>query len=302
MLKRQTTDNAKWERIEYIYNRLSSAPATIKELSQELDVSSKTIQRDLHEVLAHHGATREGRLWKIDSSKADDNLSAKERIVLAIMTELSKGVGREFYIKAKSLVEQITSQLDHPIFANLESEILGDEHIKQMESVENAIKNKRVISCEYKKFPFELKPLKLAFFGGFWYLVALDAKSKDAFKKFHLKSLKNIEPLEANFEIPKEFEAKIAKANSIWFKLDAKPMTVRLWIDKEVVPYFERKPLKTQVIEARDKDGSIVIAVEITHEMEILPLIQWYIPHIRILEPSSLADKLYKKLEKYKTI
>lgn len=218
-------------------------------------------------------------------------------MVLAIMTELSKGVGREFHIKAKSLVEQITSQLDHPIFANLESEILGDEHIKQMEIVENAIKNKRVISCKYRKFPFELKPLKLAFFNGFWYLIALDANSKDAFKKFHLKSLKNIEPLDESFEIPKEFEAKIAKVNSICFRLDAKPMTVRPWVNKEVAPYFERKPLKTQVVEARDKDGSIVIAVEITHEMEILPLVQWYIPHIRILEPSSLVDKLYSKLE-----
>jgi hypothetical protein len=45
-----------------------------------------------------------------------------------------------------------------------------------------------------------------------------------------------------------------------------------------------------------------MVAIEITHEMEILPLVQWYIPNIRILEPESLANKLYKTLDKYRTV
>ena len=46
-------DNSKYNRINQIYNMLKNNThgMTITELSKELDVSTKTIQRDLSEVL-----------------------------------------------------------------------------------------------------------------------------------------------------------------------------------------------------------------------------------------------------------
>ena len=63
--------NNKWDRINTIYELLnrSSQGITISELSRELGVSTKTIQRDLYEVLGEYGAIKSGRMWKIDKKQ-----------------------------------------------------------------------------------------------------------------------------------------------------------------------------------------------------------------------------------------
>jgi predicted DNA-binding transcriptional regulator YafY len=49
----KTQDNSKYQRINTLYQLLSNAAQgyTIGELATQLDVSTKTIQRDLYEVL-----------------------------------------------------------------------------------------------------------------------------------------------------------------------------------------------------------------------------------------------------------
>ena len=291
--------NNKLERITYIYERLYKSEATITELSKELGVSTKTIQRDLHEVLAPLGAVCTGRSWKIDKMRAEDDLKSDEKIILGILDELAKGAGRQFYMKAHNLIEQISSGLNHPIYANLDSEALNPEHLETFEKLENAIKNRAPIKCSYKSRSFELKPLKLAFFEGFWYLLALDTKSKDTFKKFHLKTVKNIEALSGGFEIQKELEAGLANANSIWFTLNKEPFTIRLFLEKDIVTYFERKPMKSQIFTARYPDQSAEITVEATHEMEILKVVQLYMPLVKIVEPKWLADDFRQMIQEY---
>jgi len=291
--------NSKLERITYLYERLYKSEATIAQLSRELGVSTKTIQRDLHEVLAPLGAVCNGRSWSIDKMRAEDDLKSDEKIILGILDELAKGAGKQFYMKAHNLIEQISSGLNHPIYANLDSEALNPEHLEIFEKLENAIKNKVTIKCSYKNHSFELKPLKLAFFEGFWYLLALDAKYKDLFKKFHLKTIKSIEVLSGTFEVPKELEARLANANSIWFTLNKEPFTVRLFLEKDIVTYFERKPLKSQSFTAKYPDGTAEISITATHEMEILPLVQWYMPLVKIVEPKCLADELKQMMQDY---
>ena len=48
-----------------------------------------------------------------------------------------------------------------------------------------------------------------------------------------------------------------------------------------------------------DKDGSIEIEIKLTHEMEIIPLILWYIPYIKVLEPQWLADDVKSRVQEY---
>lgn len=154
MPKNELISNPKLERISYLYNRLSKSSATITELSKELGVSTKTIQRDLHEVLRDAGAVCEGRLWKIDKTKAGSRLKSDEGIVLGILDELAKGAGKQFYLKAHNLIEQISSNLNHPIYANIDSEALNSEHLETFTVLENAIKNKTAIRCDYRKGSF----------------------------------------------------------------------------------------------------------------------------------------------------
>lgn len=292
-------NSSKLKRITYLYERLLGSPATITELANELNVSTKTIQRDLNETLASCGAVCNGRNWSIDKSKASSELKSDERIILGILDELARSGGRQFYLKAHNLIEQISSNLNHPIYANMDSEALNPEHLETFTILESAIKNRQTIRCNYRKGSFELKPLKLVFFNGFWYLLCLDMGAKDIFKKFHLKTLKNIEILDSSFDIPAELENRLQNANSIWFQLNKKSFTVRLFLEKDAVVYFERKPMKSQSFSARYSDGSAEITIEATDEMEILPVVQWYLPLVKIVEPKWLVDNFKALLQEY---
>ncbi|WP_228156436.1 WYL domain-containing protein [Arcobacter caeni] len=211
---------------------------------------------------------------------------------------MAKGAGGIFYSKAHSLLSQVSQQLEHPIFTNINGEYLEEKNIALFEQIEKAIKEKVEITFDYEKHNFHVKPLKLAFFDGFWYLLALYIGVKEVFKKYHLKSIKNIQNLEANFEIPQIVEDRLRYANSVWFNLDEQ-FVVRLFVDKSIRKYFERKPLRGQTIMGEDRDGSIEIEINITNEMEIIPLIFWYIPYIKVLEPQWLADMVKERVQGY---
>ena len=294
-------DSTKYNRINQIYEMLKNNVhgMTIAELANELDVSTKTIQRDLYEVLKGLGAVKEGRNWKIDPKLANDDLNTNERLILGILDEMAKSAGKIFYSKAHSLLTQITQQLEHPIFANVNGEYLEEKNIELFENIEKAIKEKNEIKFDYEKYNFHVKPLKLAFFDGFWYLLALHIQNnKEAFKKYHLKTIRNVQILNKTFEIPALVEERLKYANSVWFNLDEQ-FVVRLFIDKEIKKYFERKPLRGQTIIGEDKDGSIEIEIKISNTMEILPLILYYIPYIKVLEPQSLADEIKDRVQWY---
>lgn len=294
-------DSTKYNRINQVYTMLKNNVhgMTIAELAKELDVSTKTIQRDLYEVLSDLGAVKEGRTWKIDPKLANDDLNTNERLILGILDEMAKGAGKIFYSKAHSLLTQITQQLEHPIFANVNGEYLEEKNIELFENIEKAIKEKNEIKFDYEKYNFHVKPLKLAFFDGFWYLLALHINNnKETFKKYHLKTIRNVQTLNKTFEIPALVEERLKYANSVWFNLDEQ-FVVRLLIDKEIKKYFERKPLRGQTIIGEDKDGSIEIEIKISNTMEILPLILYYIPYIKVLEPQSLANKIKDRVQGY---
>ncbi|WP_418186651.1 helix-turn-helix transcriptional regulator [Aliarcobacter lanthieri] len=300
VIKKQN-DNTKYNRINQIYMMLKNNVhgMSITELANNLDVSTKTIQRDLYEVLSNFGAIKTGRVWKIDPNLAKDELNSNERLILGILDEMAKSAGREFYLKAHSLLSQVTEQLEQSIFTNINSEYLEEKNIALFEQIEKAIKDKSEISFEYEKYNYLIKPLKLAFFDGFWYLLAFHIKDDiEIFKKFHLKSIKNIQLLNKQFEIPKIVEDRLRFANSVWFNLDVQ-FSVRLFIDKQIRKYFERKPLKGQTIIGVDKDGSIEIELKISNYMEIIPLILYYIPYIKVIEPQSLADEVKKRVNEY---
>lgn len=294
-------ENSKYNRINQIYTMLKNNVhgLSITELSKQLNVSTKTIQRDLYDVLSNFGAIKQGRNWKIDPKLSQDSLASNEKLILGILDEMAKSAGKVFYSKAHSLLSQVTQQLEHPIFTNINGEYLKEQNIVIFEKLELSIKEKKEIRFDYEKNIFHIKPLKLAFFDGFWYLLAFHIKDNiELFKKYHLKTIKNIQVLEKNFEIPKIVEDRLKQANSVWFNLDEQ-FSVRLFIDKQIKKYFERKPLKGQTIIGEEKDGSIEIELKISNSMEIIPLILYYIPYIKVLEPKSLADEVKQRVKEY---
>lgn len=293
-------ENSKTKRINIIYEKLLQSPLglSIGELAKELEVSTKTIQRDLYGELVQYGVIKEGRKWRIDHSKAQDVGNEDEQIVASILDELAKNSGSALYTKAQSLLTRTLHRIEHPIFANIQSEKLNENDLKNFKILEKAIKCKNEVEFAYEGKIFVVKPLKLAFFDGFWYLLVLDSKHKNTFKKFHFKSIANPTPLSIKFEIPFSIEEKLKNANSIWFSL-SDAFDVRLHIHASVKKYFLRKPFVGQKSCGEESDGSIIIDVPVTNAMEILPIVYSYIPFIKILSPEWLRKDVKKTIKTY---
>ncbi|MGX2971771.1 WYL domain-containing protein [Helicobacter sp. T3_23-1059] len=77
------------------------------------------------------------------------------------------------------------------------------------------------------------------------------------------------------------------------------PYPIQLFINKEVAKYFLRKPLKGQQNLGINPDGSLEITLNITNKMEIIPLILYYIPHIKVLEPQHLRESIKEIVQQY---
>ena len=272
---------------------IAKTPLSTSQIADKLGVSERTIQRDLNGVLVKYGAVRNGRLWSIDENKIDPK--DENQIILAVLDKMAKNVGAEFYSKAHGLLKGISEGLNHPIFVSLSAEKLEKKDIELIENLESVIASRNEIELLYFSKTHRLSPIKIALFDGFWYLLAM---AGEKLKKFHLKSIKEIKILPSKFKIDESLENRIKSANSAWFDPE-KSFIVRLWIDKVVKKYFERKPLPNQQIMCENEDGSIEIEVQVTHIMEIKPLVFYYLPHIKVIEPSSLADDILAEMERY---
>lgn len=289
--KDDTMNSPKATRLNLLYERLKSTNGVrLGELAKELGVSTKTLQRDFKE-LQKLGAYKVGQLVFLDTKRAKDELKSDERIVLGILSNFAQNNGTDFYLKAKPLLTKLTQQLEQPIHIATQSESLDSDDLVHFDFIEKLILERVELGFSYRGKDFEVKPFKLAHFDGFWYVLCLDSKDNDIFKKFYFKDMKNLQSLKREFVFDEKLTQKLKKVYSVWFSLDS-PFLVQLAIDKKMAKYFKRRSIGSGNL-YEEPDGSVVLEIEISHIMEIKPLIYKFIPYIRVIEPAWL-NKIIK--------
>ncbi len=279
---------------------------SVKDLAEEFNVSSRTIQRDFNEKLISFPIYQDKRKWKMQEGFRLEKISSiEDQVVLDIMDKLYEGMGSEFSAKAKKLLLKIKNNDFNPIYTKLNMEDISDK-LDVIKDLELAIKSKNIIESKYKfegdnkTFTINVKPLKIACFEGFGYLIALDINENDTLKKYYLKNISNIKYTDENFEIDSKLEVLLKDSISIWFDEDKEPFEVKINVSSAISRYVKRKPISpTQSVESIYEDGSMDIVVKITNEMEITPIIKYWLPHMKVLEPKWIDDVVRKEIKKY---
>ena len=205
-------------------------------------------------------------------------------------------------------LEQFTSQSKHIYkFKNTPFEDVNtleqkDIFKKLKRAVENReyIKLKNVFSDEVYD---NLKALKLLFIDNNWYLAFVDNDEKlrlarvsfvekvdyaTKINSYQLSSVQN----QINF-----LDHDLQSAMTLY---GVEPKTATLKATGFIARYFDngmKKFLSTQKFKEKLSDGSILFTVDYTQYIEILPLIQSWMPNIIILEPQDLKDEYIKKLQ-----
>ena len=101
-----------------------------------------------------------------------------------------------------------------------QSESLDDDDLLNFDFIEKAITKRVELAFEYEGKAYQIKPFKLAYFGGFWYVLGFDKKD-ELFKKFYFKAMKNLQSLERSFALDERVEKRLKNAHSVWFNLEA---------------------------------------------------------------------------------
>ena len=291
------------ERLREILARLYAGEVlSMKELTHEYGVNLRTIQRDVNERLSHFPIVKQGEKFFIDGTHAKWSLNAEDQAVLELLDELSRKQGSAFYAKAHSVLRKLRSANVNPYYAKLYMEEIGDK-LSEAARIEKAIREHRRLRCRYriddKPISIEIDPVKIANFEGYWYVIALDSRNGKV-KKYLLRKCSDAELTETRFTVPEELQKRIDEAVNVWFEPENDPVEVRIFIDSDVAEYFRLKPIApTQTILGEDSDGSIEVSVTVTHPMEIVPIVKYWLPHLRILEPKAIDEAVRRDIETY---
>lgn len=295
----------KFTRILYLLNKLDKGRITLAQEAKDLGFSARTLQRDLHEIERAGFPLTEiaaGRYGFVDGfSLGRMPLSARDEALLALTGQLAESLGSNWQASFKRLAQQATRPSAQAVYFIKMPRMWHSVSPNILEKLEQAILKHQYIDVYYtsqtkRAWSRELRPLRIAFFDGFWYLIALN--SWNTFMKFSLGRIEKVNTHQKTFTSI-NIDEKLAKSPNIWFDMEQN-LEVKLQIAKPIANYFkEVEFFPYQQIEKENKDGSLLISCRTANLMQVLPQIQRWLPHIHVISPNDLADLLNRQLSAY---
>lgn len=281
-------------RLALILTKLNNGESfTIKELSQEFNVSIRTLQRDINERLSYIPIKKVGDFYSMESY-ALGKLSFKDIESFAALSGI------------KSLYPSLSNEFISDILnVKLNSAYLiknqGYEDIsnkrESFELISAAIIKNSPISYVYNNKNREVNPYKLINNEGVWYLLA---EEKEQLKTYTFSKIEKLqwEDRTKAFKPKEDFLVQIESNELNWFTTD-NLIEVTLKINNKVKEYFIRKNILANQKVVEENDEYFIVSTKVSYDDEILKVVKYWLPYIRIIEPFYLKEKLNRILTKY---
>lgn len=274
------------------------------------DIDTRTMQRDM----------------KLLRDSLGDKLICVRRGCYALQNKsdlfayLKDGADLKSFFEFIALFDEeqlkIFDQEQFPIIKQIKQDVKKHYHIlqKPIESLKSphlslmkeAISQKRYANLTLKEIDKkelqEIKPQKIIFAEGNWYLAAMtkNYQLNYGFKFFRINFITDFKLLPQTFHTDVEAQKFIEDFQSLFQNYKTKTYEVKLEVDAQVARYFKvKKHLKSQQIIEKKPDGNLILTYQINNEMEIIPLIKKWIPHLRVVSPKELDDHIKDEIKQY---
>ena len=171
------------------------------------------------------------------------------------------------------------------------------------QKVKKAIKYSQMIDVEYesdqlKRFD-DLRPHKIVFAEGNWYLVTQDDDEFNGGVKFlRLNFIKKVELKSKEFKKNRDLLKFIENFQSLMSAYDKPRFEVIVFVDREVERHFKAKKFLDSQTVVKDTKEGLILRYYINDENEILLLAKRWLPHMKIISPSYLQEKLEDIIKK----
>ncbi len=280
----------------------------IKKVAQDLEVSTKTIQRykkELQEFLGIEFKEKEKgcyltlNLKKIKEILLDPkDMEAATRLAeILVLLENSNfdSIGLD-----KEIIETFKNDIYH--LKEYPFEDLRNRHIKKIKECIKWHKYANIVYEADQHYVFKYaKPLKLVFAEGNWYLATLtNDEINHGFKFLRINFIKEFTPLPKTFH--KDYDALrfIKEFRTLFSSYKEPDFVVRAIVSPQIARHFKVKRfIPTQQIQKEHDDGSLEMTFVINNDREILHLAKRWLPEMRIIEPVRLQKELEKMCRKF---
>ena len=297
---------------------LSVAEITTKLENRGVEISKRTVYRDLEAIMAagfplsEKGKTDDqGTKWVLETQShlgQPLTLTFSELWSLYFARNALKNLeNTPFYENLESTFTKIEEKLGskaQEYLNEVSAEIKFDEGPKLGSSISDEIigtikagcGEKQLLNIEYASAHSQTKkirkvgPLFIYFSKGAFYLVArdLDGNCNKTFSLSRISSAELLdEPYEGDDVDPSEYFA-----HSFGIFRGEEAETVRLSFCQRIAPYIkERIWHKSQSVDERD-DGSIALTMKVAITPELIQWVLSYSSDCRVIEPESLQEKI----------
>lgn len=85
-----------------------------------------------------------------------------------------------------------------------------------------------------------------------------------------------------------------SRQQDVW--LNTTPTDVILSVAPKIAHYFTRRDLLPQQRNDPQADGSLTVHARVNHILQVLLLVRWWLPHVRIVEPKDWSNALIQSL------
>jgi predicted DNA-binding transcriptional regulator YafY len=265
-------------------------------LAGEFGVNLRTIQRDLNERFAYLPLQKTDGRYHLESTFLG-KLSTKdiERFAgLAGVSGLFPSLNDDFLRDIFDARVQSALMVKGHHYENL----AGKEQL--FRELEKAIIARHPVTFDYlkadgvKHYPI-LFPYKLLNLKGVWYLAAVDGEK---LKTYSFAKIDHLKVLDSSFSWSKEVDSRLAAEEGIWFTENQQEVVLK--VNADIANYFKRRKLiANQVIEKELVDGGLLISAKVGHPNQVLPIVRYWLPHIRVISPESWQHELEQVLAEY---
>jgi predicted DNA-binding transcriptional regulator YafY len=304
--KTETKNNELAKRLVSILERLNNGERLqVEALAEEFQTSLRTIQRDLNHrfdfltfetsMIWDEAKGKNVRVYALDPlylGKFSYN-EIKRFATLAGLNGLFPTLDANFL--RELLVDRLPT-------LDIHGAALEDiQHRKnEFTRLQTAIGSRRLVRFSYQKDgtgskQVEVAPYRLINHSGVWYLAASDA---GRIKAYSFSKIRALNLTETPFQPDPELQKVLDSEDSIW--LNQKKTDVVLSVAPPAAPYFQRRKLiAKQVIEKTLEDGSLLVTGNFAHPNQILPIVRYWLPHVRIVSPKAWQKELEDGLKDY---
>jgi proteasome accessory factor B len=303
------------ERMMRIHGQLKAGDfPNCRKIAEALEVSSKTIQRDIDFMRDRLGLPIEYDPLRVGYFYTEEvasfpSIEVSEGEVAALFvaqkalgqykgTSFERPLRSAFRKIADSLKERVSfswSDLEDAISFHSAGASVAD--LELFEIVSQAVLRSVELEFEYRKLQSKafgarrVRPFHIACLENQWYVFAEDLERKDL-RTFALPRMRNVRLTTTKFRRPKDFSISKVLSGSFGVFEGGKKHRIRLQFDAFAARLVSERTWHDTQRYCEAKDGTATLEMELGGLEEIERWILSWSSHVRVLAPPKLADNI----------